>query len=253
VRHPTHPQKIILMLADDMACNPRNPFAASVFNNRQRALNLYGDDIEVDYRGYDVNVENTIRVLSGRHPPHTPRSKRLLTDENSNVVVFLSGHGGDEFLKFQDEEEISSNDLADAFAQMHAKRRYSELLFIIDTCQARTLYNQFYSPNVLAIGSSMKDENSYSHHADSAIGVAVIDRFTYYTLEYFEQHHQAIADGTTSMAQLFESYSPEQIASHVGWRDDLMVDRRNLRDIPVRDFFGAAGHTVQTAAAYPER
>lgn len=36
----------------------------------------------------------------------------------------MTGHGGDEFLKFQDAEEISSFDLADAFAQMYEKRRF---------------------------------------------------------------------------------------------------------------------------------
>jgi glycosylphosphatidylinositol transamidase (GPIT) subunit GPI8 len=36
----------------------------------------------------------------------------------------MTGHGGDEFLKFQDAEEISSHDLADAFQQMFEKRRY---------------------------------------------------------------------------------------------------------------------------------
>ena len=34
------------------------------------------------------------------------------------------GHGGDGFLKFQDAEEISSAELADAFEQMWQKRRY---------------------------------------------------------------------------------------------------------------------------------
>lgn len=36
----------------------------------------------------------------------------------------MTGHGGDEFLKFQDQEEISAFDLADAFASMHTKRRF---------------------------------------------------------------------------------------------------------------------------------
>lgn len=45
---------------------------------------------------------------------------------------------------------------------MYQKGRYHELLFIVDTCQANTLYKQFYSPNILAIGSSRYGENSYS-------------------------------------------------------------------------------------------
>lgn len=42
------------MLADDMACNPRNPRAATVYNNAHHHINVYGDDVEVDYRGYEV-------------------------------------------------------------------------------------------------------------------------------------------------------------------------------------------------------
>ena len=41
-------------------------------------------------------------------------------------------------------------------------------------------------PGVLAIGSSEKGENSYSHHLDRSIGLSVIDRFTYWTLEFME-------------------------------------------------------------------
>jgi glycosylphosphatidylinositol transamidase (GPIT) subunit GPI8 len=60
--------QIILMLADDIACNPRNSFPGTVFNNADRALDLYGDNIEVDYRGYEVTVENFIRLLTGTLP-----------------------------------------------------------------------------------------------------------------------------------------------------------------------------------------
>ena len=59
---------IILMLADDAACNARNSFPGSVYANPGRGLDLYGDNIEVDYRGYEVTVENFIRVLTGARP-----------------------------------------------------------------------------------------------------------------------------------------------------------------------------------------
>lgn len=84
--------------------------------------------VQVDYRGYEVTVENFLRVLTGRHDPATPRSKRLLTDGGSNILVYLTGHGGDEFLKFQDKEQVQSHDLADALAQMHEKGRQGPLL-----------------------------------------------------------------------------------------------------------------------------
>ena len=109
-----------------------------------------------------------------------PRTKRLLTDDRSNIFVYMTGHGGNEFLKFQDNEEISAFDVADAFEQMWQKKRsvqypfprvtgpspppnrYNEIFFMIDTCQATTMYSKFYSPNILATGSSQLAENSYS-------------------------------------------------------------------------------------------
>jgi GPI-anchor transamidase subunit K len=134
-----------------------------------------------------LDAEGRIFQLADRHDPATPRNKRLLSDSGSNILIFMTGHGGNEFIKFQDAEEISSQDIADSIEQMHRKNRYNEILFMADTCQAATLFNRFYSPNVLSIGSSMKSENSYAYTADDEVGVSVIDRFTYATLDFFER------------------------------------------------------------------
>jgi len=224
---------IILMLADDAACNSRNKFPGSVYANAGRRLDLYGDNIEVDYRGYEVTVENFIRVLTGRVEESVPRSKRLLTDDRSNVFVYMTGHGGNEFLKFQDNEEISAFDIADAFEQMWQKKRYNEIFFMIDTCQANTMYSKFYSPNILATGSSEIDENSYSHESDQDIGVAVIDAFTHYVLEFMEGINKT---SQASMQDLFNSYDFNKIGSHAGVRSDSFP--RSLERTLITDFFG---------------
>ena len=85
----------------------------------------------MDYRGYEVTVENFLRVLTGRHESAVPRSKRLLSDEGSHILLYMTGHGGDEFLKFQDAEELQSHDLADAVKQMKEKRRYVCFTFLV--------------------------------------------------------------------------------------------------------------------------
>ena len=94
--------QIILMLPDDMACNPRNSFPGTVFNDKSRLLDLYDDKgtgdgtdeqregmggIEVDYRGNEVTVENFIRLLTDRWPSSQPVSKRLMTDDRSNILI----------------------------------------------------------------------------------------------------------------------------------------------------------------------
>ena len=72
-----------------------------IFNDKSHATNLYTDNMEVDYRNYDVTLSNIVRVLTDRHPPGTARSKRLLSDAHSNVLLYITGHGGNEFMKIQ--------------------------------------------------------------------------------------------------------------------------------------------------------
>lgn len=52
------------MLADDMACNHRNPKPATVFSHKNMELNVYGDDVEVDYRGYEVGLPLSCKTVA---------------------------------------------------------------------------------------------------------------------------------------------------------------------------------------------
>ena len=67
-----------------------------------------------------------------------------MTDSRSNILIYLTGHGGNEFIKFQDAEEITSQALADAFEQLRLKKRYHEILFMVDTCQGIIFIIFFY-------------------------------------------------------------------------------------------------------------
>ena len=43
-----------------------------------------------------------------------------------------------------------------------ARFRYNNIFFMIDTCQAASMYEKFYSPNILAVASSQVGEDSLS-------------------------------------------------------------------------------------------
>jgi phosphatidylinositol glycan class K len=156
---------IILMLADDIPCNMRNPYRGKIFPRGTRGGDLM-EDAEVDYSGTDVTVDAFLRVLLGRHVPgeervyagahHRHRRSWPKIDENTNVLVYLTGHGGDNFFKFQDGEELMSNDVSSVFSQMYEMKRYNEILFISDTCQAFTMADEIKVPNVFSVGSSLK-------------------------------------------------------------------------------------------------
>lgn len=80
--------------------------------------------------------------LSHRTAPHpiTPRpplawsSQTLATDEHSNVLIYMNGHGGDQFLKFHDMEEVSSHDLGGALREMELKKRYHRVRACVHVC-----------------------------------------------------------------------------------------------------------------------
>ncbi|RHZ15724.1 hypothetical protein DYB37_009163 [Aphanomyces astaci] len=237
------------MLADQMPCNARNCFPGKVFDSNTHTTNLYGDDVEVDYRGAEVTVANFIKVLTGRHEPGTPASRRLDSDEDSNVFVFMTGHGGDGFLKFQDAEELSSHDIAQAVQEMHVKGRYNELFYMVDTCQAGSLATQLYSPNVVTIGSARTGENSYAYHTDFEVGLSLIDRFTYATLDYM-QSMQGHKDKPTTLGHLFDSYDSQMLYSNPDSRTELLG--RSIYEIPITDFLGSVLQIQLSRDEYPQ-
>lgn len=42
----------------------------------------------------------------GRHERGVSRSKRMLSDERSNILIYLTGHGGEDFLKFRGTQDL---------------------------------------------------------------------------------------------------------------------------------------------------
>ena len=230
---------IILMLAGDVpSCDSRNAFPSTVFNDVKHLTQLYDTSIQVDYRGLEVTVESIIQVLTGRHPEGTPSSKKMRSDDGSNVLLYLTGHGGDEFLKVQDTTEISTRDIQESLREMDGKGRYNEIFFMADTCQASTLMNTLdVVPRLVTVGSSKLGQSSYSYSNDFSVGVSLIDRFTYTMLNFFNKvTHRS--DGTTkkTLGDLFRTFDPKFMRSEPEW---TVRHGRTLDETPVTDFFGS--------------
>ena len=93
-------------------------------------------------------------------------------------------------------------------------------------------WQRFYSPGILAIGSSGKKagwdlnhcfhrplratlkENSYSHHIDPELGVAVIDRFTFHALDKLERLETSSPETARSLGPSVET---GQVKSFTSW------------------------------------
>ncbi|KAL7491249.1 hypothetical protein ACHAWT_001158 [Skeletonema menzelii] len=258
---------IVLMLADDIPCNMRNPFRGKIFS--RGANRGSGDDlmegVEIDYFGTDVTVDAFLRVLLGRNLPGEGETNGLhrrslpKMDENTNVMVLLTGHGGDNFFKFQDGEELMSNDIASVFSQMYTMKRYNQILFISDTCQAFTMADEIKVPNVYSVGSSLKGQNSYASHSDPQVGQSVIDRYSKVIKDFVDDSvtmtsssqsdamSSSLDNATVAVMERFNlhdalvripmTHGELGANSKVGYTDSLCT--RKMNTVPLSDFFAA--------------
>lgn len=247
--------RIIFLNTLDIINDDRNPLRGEMYSSESTSplSNLVDRDLEIDFSGNEVNVELFARLLTNRLPASIPKSKRLLSTNNSNILIYMSGHGGDEFFKFHDAEELSASVLADVFHEMHLKQRYRSVLLVLETCQAVTMTNHLMSvPNIITLSSSLKGENSYAYGTNKDLGVAVVDRFTFTIEKFFRENLFNAPDVKkycnalqwSSLQSLMNAMSPSFLystASVVQSRGNGSSDGdRSLKDFLLIDYFGSS-------------
>jgi len=167
------------MLPENHACNARNKYPGRVYVKTEHDENFYCDDVEVDYKSDDLTYEAILNLFRGRYSPNFPESKKLKTNSDSKVFIYMNGHGGENFFKIQDTEVLQSEDFAKVYQEMHMKRMYKEILMFIDTCQAMSLFDQVEAPNLFLMGTSKTGQSAYSHQHDNELNLELNDKFTF--------------------------------------------------------------------------
>jgi phosphatidylinositol glycan class K len=268
---------IVLMLADDIACEPRNAFPTVVHGTYDLRANVMCADVEVDFAGDSVTAINFLRVLTGRMPAGTPSRQQIFPGPTSNVLVYMTGHSGAHFMKFHDYDFMTSYDVADAINAMHRAQRYHRLLFVVDTCQAETIFTHISAPNVVSIASSREHQNSISHphHHAAEIGNALVDGFT---SEWFREFFAQFGGGQpghvvvdpfsfvhvpsdVGLIQFFGILDPRVTQSEYVWSHERDAEGFAVLAAhwKVRDFFGpglrripgsTAGHDAATLSGW---
>jgi phosphatidylinositol glycan class K len=230
---------IVLMVADDFATNDRNVFKNQLLTHgRHGKPSLYSAQTQMDYRGDDVTIDNFRRVLLGR--PSESSLPVLQSNAQSNLLIYMTGHGGNEFFKFQDHQEITARQLARTLKQLHALGKYQELLLVVDTCQAFSMAAHIIResvPNVTVVASSLHEESSYADRSDGDLGVAVTERYT----GAMVQHLRNFGLEGTLQESLVDPYSYHYQQAHIGSTDATAT--RKLNESKVRDFFA---HVVRS-------
>lgn len=123
---------------------------------------------------------------------------------------------------------------------MHEHGRFREMLVMVDTCQAASLFGHIKAPGVTTIASSQHGQSSYSYHVDEEVGVAVVDRFSHQVLQFLSES----PDG--SMKDFADSWDPLFLHSNPVL-DTSRMDRPPDR-IALSDFFTCRQHVAFPAA-----
>ena len=174
---------IILIMEDDLAQNPKNPFKGEVKTDLAES-NLY-QNFDIDYKMSDLTPTDIMNILSGKKTSRTPIV--IESTDKDNILIFWSGHGtqaelcwGDEFMGVR--KEMVSNTLK----QMAKEKKYRKMLFLIEACYSGSIVKDIQIPGALFITAANDKETSKADNFSNQLGVWMTNRFTYGLREQLE-------------------------------------------------------------------
>ncbi len=237
--------RIILMQADCAICDPRTYRPGKTFYRPDNVIlepaDEYSDTVEIDYRDKDVTADNVVRVLTGNTEYGVSQGQMLGSTSSSNVLVYLTGHGGDSFLKFHDQSELMASDLGAAIEYMKLVDRFKNLFVILDTCQASTMYENIGARGWAGASSSKRDQSSYALNSDARVGTFLIDEFSHHMYQFLKTLEHA-PDSNPTFEDMFQYIRSQKMSSELQFDGSKYKEQGGAfpRDIPVRDFFASA-------------
>lgn len=177
---------IVLMLADDIAGDPRNP-EPGVVRNVAGGPDLNAQ-VVVDYRLGDATTKGQIlRILSGRISSDTPQV--VQSTANDDVLVFWVGHGGDsgvlvgggtaEAAVAGTGSFITPEDLGITTSALAAQNSYRRLLVVLEACHGGVMGKRFVAPHALLMTGAGPNENSLGANFDVQSSIWRADSFAW--------------------------------------------------------------------------
>ncbi|HOX41429.1 MAG TPA: C13 family peptidase, partial [bacterium] len=221
--------KIHLLVVDDVANYAKNNPKPSLFHVKDGSDNYANPAI--DLSGEKVTVDNFRQTLLS-----------LNSDKNTNLLIYIAGHGGtgstatdsssqlgDEgMIRFSHGNPLASHELKAVIEEMAAKKKFRQMLVVLETCFSGAMGKDITTPNVLFLSAASDQEVSYGANYSSKIRQWLADQFTY----QFIKHVQADPDLT--IADLYNKVYGSVPGSHVTLQN--YKNFPNLIKTPISDF-----------------
>ena len=179
---------IILIMADDIAYNEKNPLQG-VVRRGVSGKNLY-DDVTVDYKLGDLTLYDLKQILTGEQSEAYPVT--LGSGANDNVLFFWSGHGTRQGWIWRDTEDLNPDFARSMFSDMQFRKMFA----IIETCYSGGVAQGCTGiPGLLMMTAANPYETSKADAFDNEIQAYLSNTFTSSILSHLESDpHTVIRD-----------------------------------------------------------
>lgn len=178
-------EHIILIMADDIAYNEKNPLQG-VVRQKEAGRNLY-NNVQIDYRLGELTLNDLKHILTSE--PSVKYPITLGSNTNDNVLFFWSGHGTQHGWEWQDTENLD----ADFAKSMFTDMKFRKMFAIIETCYSGVVAQDCTGiPGLLMMTAANPYEPSKADAFDNELVVYLSNTFTSSILTQFERNPNSI-------------------------------------------------------------
>ena len=204
---------IILIMADDLAYDARNPYPGTVIKDDKQFENLY-TDVKIDYKLGEITPSDLKNILLGKSSKRLPVV--LDAESHDNVILIWSGHGSPGRLLWNENQKTITGDfMSNLFNEMYSTGKYRKLFAIIEACYSGSVAAKCVGiPNLLLMTAANEKETSkaelyaplWQTYLTNSFSMATLQRLEngdYYDLTIKELYSEAFSKTMGSHVTLY--------------------------------------------------
>ena len=164
------PKDITMFAYNDIAYYFFNPKPGVVIN-QFNGPNVFPGNASISFSGDDVTPENFLNTLLN------------LSHPNLDLLIYFADHGGAGILCFLDD-----NLYEDQLKKTILSMKYKSLIFIVEACEAASMFEDWFPNNTNAVVISATDDinPSFACSYDDTLETYLGDCFSMNTLEFLD-------------------------------------------------------------------
>uniref|UniRef100_T1K519 legumain n=1 Tax=Tetranychus urticae TaxID=32264 RepID=T1K519_TETUR len=241
--HGVPAENIIVMMYDDIANDPENPYPGKIFN-APNGSDVYAG-VSKDYTGDEVTPANFLGVLKGDKALAAKGKKVLTSGPNDHVFIYYADHGAVGLVGFPS-DTLSSDDLNKALVYMHDNKLYGKLTFYLEACESGSMFENILPSNIniYATTAANSEESSYGCYCDDEkIGTCLGDEYSVAWLEDSDSHDitkETLEQQFTDVVKHTPSSHPQEFG------------QKSLASLDVSQFQGEKAGKIRVPRRHPK-